>query len=225
MKKTVGKPGQSEGGVLEKTMQFEDEKRSVARLADMIVSAAAALFRATKYIYSLCDKDFYHCDIKDVFKIVLNNMERVDTLAALGLVCDGPACGAMNSPEYEKVFSLMAYSFAVRLPLLKNAETAGEPLTDQQIKAVYDAVMERDIVNFDNAVSQSFEEMKAVARRGRDIPPYETEWYRVYLYRNIPALAQVSNRNLFLLGVADLLLAMFYMRLEEELTRELDRLS
>lgn len=205
-------------------MLFRSEQAAVQELAELILDAAANLYRCTKYIYSLSLEDYYNCDIKDVFKIILNNIFEADHLHALHLTLDDAHCGPMNGKEYSKVFSLIVYSFAVRIPLLKGVDVKGDRLTDQQLRAIYEYVLSKGVVNHDDAIGESYEEIRLCMRKGRPVPPYGADWYKAYLYRNIPQLAEVNNRNLFLFGTADVLFVLFYLRLQEELGRLLHSL-
>ena len=53
------------------------------------------------------------------------------------------------------------------------------------------------------------------------MPPYSAEWYKSYVMTNVPALAEINNRNMFILGAVDMLFAMFYSCMEEELKNKL----
>ena len=198
-------------------MVFRNEQDALVDLAEMILDAAANLYKATKYVYSLSKSDFYHCDVKDAFKIILNNIFDSGALRALNLSMDDSQCAEMNCPEYSRVFSLLVYSFAVRLPVLRGVEVRGDKLSEQQLKAVYDYIMSKGVVNHDDAVPESYEEIRICVKKGNPVPPYQAEWYRAYLLGNVPALADLTNRNLFLFGTVEVLFVMFYLRLEQEL--------
>ena len=131
----------------------------------------------------------------------------------------------MNTPKYERVLSLMVYSFAVRLPVLKNVKTAGGFLNDKQIKTIYDMVEAKGAANYDNVIPDDFEEVRRLVRAGRPVPAYDAEWYKGYIYTYVPTLAAITNRNVFLLGSADILFTLIYSCLEEELVRQLNSLA
>lgn len=76
----------------------------------------------------------------------------------------------MNTPEYERVLSLMVYSFAVRLPVLKNVKTSGGYLNDKQIKTIYDMVISKGAGNYDNVIADDFEEIRRMVKSGKPGP-------------------------------------------------------
>lgn len=198
-------------------MQLQDEQAAVKAVTEFLFDAAAALYKGTRYIYSLSQDDFYNVDVKDAFKILLNNIQEAEKLHVLGLSLDDERCAAMNVKEYKLVFSLIVYSFAVRLPTLRQIKIGGERPTEGQIQAIYDAVMNKGVINHDEVVEESFDEISALVRKNRPVPPYSGDWYKAFVCKHIPALAALTNRNMFLFGVADVLFVMFYLRVEQEL--------
>lgn len=206
-------------------MDFINESAAVSGLAEEIVNGGVCLFNAVKYIYSIAEESFYSVSIKDAFKIVLNNVTDTDSLSALGLRIDPDTCGEMISDEYNKVLPLIVYSLAVRIPVLKNLKGASGPMTDDQLYRVYNAVMAKGAENYNNAVTESFMEIKYLVRKGRKLPPYNADWFKTYIYTSVPALSEITNKNMFLLGFADVLFAMFYSCLEEDLFEKIKEYS
>ncbi len=206
-------------------MEFISERTAFTLLSETVVKAGVSLFNAVKYIYMIADKDFYNINIKDVFKIALNNISDTAALYNTGIKLDKERCTEMSSPEYERVLSLMVYSFAVRLPELKNIKTAGGYLNDRQIKTIYDMVIEKGAGNYDNVIAYDFEDVRRMVKNGKTVPTYDAEWFKGYIYTYVPALAAITNKNLLLLGSADILFTLFHSCLEEELTRVLNALS
>lgn len=206
-------------------MEFVSERTAFTMLSDTVVKAGVSLFNAVKYIYMIADKDFYNINVKDIFKISLKNITDTSSLYNTGIKLDKERCKEMNSPEYERVLSLMVYSFAVRLPELKNIRTKGGSLNDKQIKAVYDMVIAKGAGNYENVIADDFEEVRRMVKLGKPVPAYDAEWFKGYIYGYVPALSTVNNKNLFLLGSCDVLFTLFYSSLEEELTRLLESLS
>lgn len=196
-------------------MYFEDETTAILGIADRISTAAGSLFTATKYIYVLADTAYYECDIKDIFRIILNNIHSPERLSAFHLNISG-GCAPMETPAYSAVSDLILYSFAVRTPILGRSEN-GAALSDEQVQAVYETVLLGHSINPGGFVQDSFEDIRKRIKRRRPLPPYKTDWYRAYIYSRCPALAEISNRNIFLLGAAEPLFSMFYLRLEQEL--------
>ncbi len=205
-------------------MYFEDETTAILNLSDQIITAADSLFKATKYIYALGHNKYYECDIKDVFRIILNNIRSPERLSAFRLNISGPDCAAMETPAYAVVADLILYSFAVRVPILGRPDMEVS-LSDEQVLALYDTVMLGRAVNPGCFIQDSFEDIRKRIKRRRPLQPYKTDWYRAYIYAHCPALAELSNKNLFLLGATEPLFSMFYLRLEQELCAYLPTLS
>ena len=206
-------------------MDFISERTAYTLLSETVVKTGVSLFNAVKYVYMIADKDFYNINIKDIFKIALSNITDTTALYNTGIKLDKDRCAEMNSPEYERVLAMMVYSFAVRLPLLKNIKTKGGYLTDKQIKTIYDMVIAKGAGNFENIITDDFEEIRRLVKQGKPVPAYDAEWYKGYIYTYVPALAAITNRNLFLLGSADILFTLFYSCLEETLAELLESLS
>lgn len=209
----------------DKAMEFISERTAFTMISDTIVKAGVSLFNAVKYIYMIGEKDFYNINVKDIFKIALKNITDTASLFNTGLKLDKERCKEMSSPEYERVLSLMVYSFAVRLPELKSVKTRGGTLNDKQIKAIYDMVISKGAGNYENVIADDFEEVRRMVKMGKGVPAYDAEWYKGYIYGYVPELAAINNRNLFLLGSCDILFTLFYSSLEEELERLLESLS
>lgn len=198
-------------------MNFINENNAVRGLADVIIKSGVCLYNSIKYIYSLAEKDFYNINIKDVFKVILNNITDADSLTALGLRIDNYTCREMQNAEYNRVLPLIVYSLAVRIPTLKNVRCDDQCMTDDQIYRLYNTVMEKGAENFNNIIPETFLEAKYLVRKGKPLPAYTADWFKTYIYNYVPSLAEVTNKNMFLLGFADVLFAMFYSCFEDTL--------
>ncbi len=205
-------------------MEFVSERTAFTMLSETVVKAGVSLFNAVKYIYMIADKDFYNISVKDIFKISLKNITDTTCLYNTGIKLDKERCKEMNSPEYERVLSLMVYSFAVRLPELRNVKINNQSLNDKQIKSIFDMVVAKGAGNYDNVIVDDFEEIRRMVRTGRPVPAYDAEWFKSYIYSYVPALTAITNKNMFLLGSCDILFTLFYSGLEEELKRVLSGL-
>ena len=206
-------------------MEFISERTAFTMISDTIVKAGVSLFNAVKYIFMIADKDFYNINVKDIFKISLKNITDTSSLSNTGIKLDASRCKEMNSPEYKRVLSLMVYSFAVRLPLFKGVKTSGGKLNDKQIKDIYDMVISKGAGNYENVIVDDFEEIRRMVKKGEPVPAYDAEWFKGYIYKYVPELGAINNKNLFLLGSCDVLFTLFYGALEEELERLLESLS
>jgi hypothetical protein len=198
-------------------MLFYDENAAVEGMADFTVKGGITMFNALKYIYSLTERDFYNINVKDVFRVILNNIENADSLRALGLKMSPEATAAMKNDAYNAVLPIMVYSLAVRLPTLKNAGTPADAPTDDQIYRIYQAVMKKGGENTGNIVSETFLESKYLIRKGKKLPPFTADWYKNYIFKLVPSLSDINNRNIFLWGISDIFFSMYYACFEEAL--------
>ncbi len=206
-------------------MEFISERTAFTLISETVVKAGVSLFNAVKYIYMIADKDFYNINIKDIFRISLNDITDTTSLFNTGIKLDRERCKEMDSPEYERVLSLMVYSFAVRLPELKNIKTKGGSLTDKQIRTIFDMVTAKGAANYENVITDDFEDIRRMVKQGKTVPAYDAEWYKGYIYTYVPELAAITNKNVFLLGSADILFTLFHGCLEEQLGRVLESLA
>ena len=206
-------------------MEFQSERTATTILSDVIVKSGVSLYNAIKYIYSIAEDDFYTCNIKDVLKVVLNNLTDINCLKALGLRINNEKCKEMSSPEYNNVLPLIVYSFAVRIPLLKNITINNQTLTDEQLKNIYTTVLSKGAKNHLNSIPEDYEEIRKLVKTKKPVPPYSADWYKTFIFTSIPELSQIKNKNMFLLGVVDILFTMFYACLEEELQNTINRLD
>lgn len=198
-------------------MIFVNETAAINGIADTILKGGVSLYNAIKYIYSITEKDFYNVNIKDAFKVVLNNVTDTDSLQALGLRINDRTCVEMQNEEYNRVLPMIVYSLAVRIPTLKNVKNGDDFMSDDQLYRLYTTVMEKGAENYNDLISETFLETKYLVRKGKKIPTYTADWYKTYIYNYVPSLAEITNKNMFLFGLVDVLFAMFYTCLEEEL--------
>lgn len=205
-------------------MAVVNDSEITRQLSDMVLKAGANLFKATKYLYALTAENYYHCDIKDFFKVILNNIFNTDTLSAFQISIDNDACSPLNSRGYFNVFRLIIYSFAVRLPVLCRVKASGRFLNAKQIDAIYNAVLEKGILDCGIEVAENYEDIMASVRKGKSVIPYNAEWFRTYIYSSVPELAAISNRNLYFMGAVDVLIPLYYMCLEKEFEKLLNTL-
>ena len=201
-----------------------DEDRQIRKLADMIDSAAESLFNAVKYCYMVADEDFYNINVKDIFKVGLNDITNPECFRNLGLNLDREKLGEMESEGFRQVLEIIRYSFAVRLPFAKrDAPESG--IKDAQIKQVYDALEDYGFANPDGIVAESFKSCAWLAKTKKPEPQFDTEWFRSWIYTFGHELASINNRNMFILGCADALFPLYYSSLKEKLTEELNKVK
>ena len=178
-------------------MRFINETAAINGLADYIVKSGVCLYNSVKYLYSLAENDFYNVNVKDVLKIMLNNIPETDGMKALGLRIDDYTCREMQGNEYNKVLPLMVFSLAVRIPVLKNVKNGDDTLTYDQLYKIYTAVLEKGAENFDDIITETFLETKYLFRKGKKLPPFTAYWYKTYIYSKVPALAEITNKQVF----------------------------
>jgi hypothetical protein len=175
-----------------------------------------------KYIYSLAEKDFYNVNIKDVIKLVINNVTGVDALSVLGLRAEGEKVAQMETESYRRLLPAMVYSLAVRVPALKPVLVGDKPLTDDQIYKIYNAVMQKGGANTDDIIPETFLEIKYLVKKQKPLPPFTADWYKNYIFAKVPELAAITNKNIFLLGASDIFFGMFYACFFEALSAQLE---
>jgi hypothetical protein len=205
-------------------MTFTNESEAVMQLTDMILKAGANLFKATKYLYILTAENYNNCNIKDFYKVILNNIYNADIMSVFHISIEDETCAPMNTREYFDVFRLIIYSFAVRLPALCHDVEGETTMTPKQITAVYEAVMEKGVINHGDAITESFRQIASDVKKKKTIPPYSSEWFRSYIFTTIPELAELSNHNLFFMGAADMLFSLYYLCLENEIKKRINAL-
>lgn len=198
-------------------MEFKSERAALTTIAETIVKCGVSLYNGIKYIYSLASEDFYNCSIKDALKVVLNNITDTECLQALGLRINSNRCQEMTSPEYNKVLALIVYNFAVRVPALKFIKNGDETLTEDQLHTIYELVINKGAENHGEIIKESYLETKYLVKKNKPVPPFSADWYKTYIYTNVPELSAITNKNMFLLGFVDVLFAMFYSCMEEEI--------
>jgi hypothetical protein len=194
-------------------------------MADFILRGGVSMSNTLKYIYSLAEKDFYNVDLKDVVKLVINNVTNVDGLAVLGLRAEGPIVREMESEEYRRLLPAMVYSLAVRTPALKPVVIGGKPLSDDQIYKIYQAAMAKGGNNTDDIIPETFLEIKYLVKKNKPLPPFTADFYKNYIFAKVPELASIRNKNIFLLGAADIFFGMFYACFFEALSAQLEEFT
>ena len=107
----------------------------VQRLVDIIDGASESLFLALKYCYLVADEDFYNINIKDVFRIGLNDITDTECFRNLGLSLERGNIGEMAGDGFADVLEIIRYSFAVRLPFARR-DADESTVKDNQIKLI-----------------------------------------------------------------------------------------
>lgn len=189
------------------------------RVADLIDNTSEALFNAIKYCYMIADDDFYNINVRDIFKVALSNITNPTILRNLGFTLDNKRLGEMGTPVFDEVLLMIRYSFALRLPFIKKY-APDSAVRDVQIKQIYDTLEDSGFANPDGIIEESFKSMQWLVKTKKTEPPFDTEWFRSWIYTYSKELATINNRNMFLLGCADALFPLYYSSLQELLIAE-----
>ncbi len=206
-------------------MQFQSERQAINTLSNIIVKTGVNLYNSIKYVYSLAEDDFYNCDFNDVLKVIENNINNVDCLKHLGLKINPQKCAEMNSDEYNQVLSLILYSFAVRIPLIKKYTINDVSMTDNQLKEIYITVLKKGAYNYKQAITEQYDFINKLIKKGQPVAEYNANWYKSFILSNVPELAITTNKNIFLLGSVDILFDIFYKNLKNQIQKAIDSLD
>lgn len=193
------------------------------KLADIIDSASESLFNAVRYCYLVADTDFYNINVKDIFKIGLNNITNPDCFKNLGITLEESRIGEMGTEHFREVLDIIRYSFAIRLPFIKRY-AAESTLKDGHVKQIYDILESYGFQNPDGIVEESFKSMSWLVKTKKNEPQFETEWFRRWIYTYGHELAAINNRNMFILGCVEALFPLYYASLQETLVGEMNKM-
>lgn len=196
-------------------MDFPNE--SLPIIAGTISNCGKSMFSAMKYIYAISDDDFYNINVKDIFKVALQDVTNSDTLVSLGIKLDGRKNNELSNPDFARTLPLLNYYFAVRLPFLRRV--ADCPLKDKQIKAVYEIITSNDGDNYAGVITETFDENMKLAKGKLAVPAFNSEWFRRYVYTYLPEIGAINNRNLYFLGCVEAMFPLFNSALDAQLKK------
>ena len=129
----------------------------------------------------------------------------------------------MSTLHFREVLEVIRFSFAIRLPFIRRyAEST--TLKDNQIKQIYDTLEQYGFSNPDGIVEESFKSMAWLVKTKKAEPPFETEWFRRWIYTYGHELAAINNRNMFMLGCVEALFPLYYASLQDYLVKEMNKL-
>ncbi|MCL1789687.1 MAG: hypothetical protein FWG33_04940 [Oscillospiraceae bacterium] len=192
---------------------MNEKKSLIETLSGTIEKTAVSLQSAVGYIYAVGENDFYNINAKDLFKISLSDLNNPESLSRIGV---SPKSGIAN---FTQLSDLMFFTFAVRTPFLRrNPEIKA---SDKLISSLYQSCVEKGAVDPDNFVREDFKTMMKFAKSNQPEPPFNGEWFRRWVYSYGGALAEITNKNMFLLGCMDALFPLYYAKLTETLTEML----
>jgi len=196
---------------------------SIKVLAEKIDLAANSLFNAIKYCYLISESDFYNINVKDIFKIGLNSITNPDCFSYLGLELTNENIGEMSTNGFREVLEVIRFSFAIRLPFIRRS-AENTTLKDVHLKQIYDILEQYGFSNPDGIVEESFKSMAWLVKTKKPEPPFETEWFRRWIYTYGKELAAINNKNMFMLGCVEALFPLYYASLHDYLAKEMNKI-
>ena len=190
----------------------------IAEITSTVNSASDSIYEALKYIYFISCEDFYKINLKDIFKISLSNVTDSRILSNLGFKLYPDMVGDLGDPHFEEVKKLISYAFAVRLPFVKKYLPPKSSFTDADLKDMFKALCDNGARNFDNIIKTDFKaNLKIAAKlKDEDEPVFDTEWFKTWVYAYGKDLAVINNKNMFFLGCADALFALYWAALTDK---------
>ena len=188
---------------------------SLPIIAGTITNTARSMTMVMQYIYTVSDSDFYNINIKDVFRIALMDVTETSRLENLGIRIKTPENDAMfETAEFGRVQHLIMYSLAVRLPFIAR-QTEDFPLSDKQLKQVYEIMLKNGADNFGDIIYESYEGNFKVRKQ----PSYSSDWFRRYVYTYMPKFGEINNRNLYFLGCVEAMFPLYYSAMISQLKK------
>lgn len=194
-------------------------QEQISEIASTVSAASDSIYEALKYVYFICSEDFYKINVKDVFKIALSNVTDSRILSNLGFKLYPEKIGDLKNPQFEEVKKLIKYAFAVRLPFIKKYIPLKSSFTDNDLRDMFRAVCESGAQNIDNIITVDFKSnlKTATKQRDQDEPVFDTEWFKTWVYAYGKEFAVINNKNMFFLGCADALFALYWAALTDKL--------
>lgn len=192
---------------------------SLPIIAGIITNTARSMTTVMRYIYTVSDSDFYNINIKDVFRIALMDVTETSRLENLGIRIKTPENDAMfETAEFGRVQHLIMYSLAARLPLISR-QIEDFPLSDKQLKQVFELLIKSGADNFGDIIYESYEENLKVRKQKTPLPSYSSDWFRRYVYTYMPKFGEINNRNLYFLGCVEAMFPLYYSAMTAQLKK------
>ncbi len=189
--------------------------------AGILTNTAQSMTTVMKYIYTVSYDDFYNINIKDIFRVALLDVTKSSSLENLGIaVTSESSDGIFESPEFQRLPHMIAYSFAARLPFFKR-QIEDFPLTDKQLKTVYDIMINNGADNFGGMIYETYEENMKLQKQKQLLPSFNSEWVRRYIYTYMPRLGEINNRNLYFMGCIEAMFPLYYSSVVAQLKKVL----
>lgn len=193
---------------------------NLEKLAELINLTSESMFSALKYVYMISADDFYNVNVKDIFKLALNDVTDSTCFENLGLRLEPSKIGEMSTDEFASIKSVIRYSIAVRIPFIRNTADKSV-ISNNELKDLYAMVCESGVMNPDGIVELDFKQATKMVRFREDEPFFDAEWLKRWIYSFSKELGAINNRNLFLLGCADAMFPLYYSSLTERMAQVL----
>ena len=123
-----------------------------------------------------------------------------------------------ETAEFGRVQHLIMYSLAVRLPFIAR-QTEDFPLSDKQLKQVYELMIKNGADNFGEIIYESYEGNFKVRKHKNPLPSYSSDWFRRYVYTYMPKFGEINNRNLYFLGCVEAMFPLYYSAMTAQLKK------
>jgi hypothetical protein len=198
----------------------------IQTLSVTIEKASRCLHSAIRYIYGVSMGDFYNINVKDLFKLSLSDLSNPNVLSNLGI---SPEMGnssfdgasVFKGVYFAQLSDVIFYAFAVRTPFLKR--NAAEPkIKDRFFRSLFESCVEMGAADSEDVVRENLKQMIKSAKTNSPEPAFNGEWFRRWVYSCGGELAAITNRNMFLLGCMDALIPLYYAKLTDILTEQLN---
>lgn len=188
-------------------------------MSTVVNSASESIYEALKYIYYIAGEDFYHINVKDIFKISLRNITDSGILGNLGIKLYPETIGDLKNPEFAQVKKLISYAFAVRLPYVRRyLPTKSAVFTENDVKELFRIICEAGAENVGGIISMDLKSnLKAARAKDAEEPFFDTEWFKTWVYTCGKEFSVINNRNMFFLGAADALFPLYWSALTDKL--------
>ncbi|MDR1754741.1 MAG: hypothetical protein LBR74_07545 [Eubacterium sp.] len=201
-------------------MEFTYHEKNA--LCDIFKSASGSLFNAMKYIYAITEDHYYNINVKDIFKIALNDITNVNILENIGVALTEKGLGELASHQFNVVEGLIYYSFLTRLPFFRRSINDC-PLKEAQLRELYNHGLKNGAENFGNIITYDFRIMSKLIKNKQNEPEFNGDWFRRWVYTFGNDLAVINNRNIFLLGSVEALFPLYYAALIEKISAQLEQ--
>ena len=193
---------------------------NIDNLAQLINLTAESIFTALRYVYCVSADDFYNVNVKDIFKLALNDITNSGCFENLGLKLEPSKIGEMATNEFAAVKSVIRYCLAVRIPFIRNYADKNL-ISNNELKELYAKVCEFGVANPDGIVELDFKQASKKVKFHEDEPFFDAEWFKRWIYSSAKEIGAINNRNLFLLGCADAMFPLYYSSMMEKISEVL----